>query len=99
MSASGRDTDCSTPSPSGGFGDDNDLIPWFQGDLDYSSVLAPEVTRTGAPPSLAATPKPQDNDNTLVMATTLATSVGNQGKHSRVIQPTGDKWSNPEVPV
>jgi hypothetical protein len=98
MSASGRDTDCSTPSPTGGFIADNHFIPLFGDGHDYRDFSFPDNTRTGAPPSLAATTNPQDID-TLGMATTLATSVGNQGKHSRVMRPAGDKWSNPEVAV
>ncbi len=93
MSASGRDTDCSTPSLTGGLGADNHSIPLFGDGHDYSDfsfLPAPDNTRTGAPPSLAATTNHQDID-TLGMAITLATSVGNQGKHSRVMQPAGDK--------
>jgi hypothetical protein len=90
MSASGRDSDCSTPSPSGSFGYDNGLPCFIEGRV-HSLLPAPEDTRIGgAPPSLAATMQPQEIV-TLGTATTLATSVGNQGKHSRVMQPAGDK--------
>jgi hypothetical protein len=87
------DTDYSTPSPTGGFGADNHSIPLFgvrHDYFDFSFLPAPEARIGGALPSLAATMHPQDID-TLGTATNLATSVGNQGKHSRVMQPAGDK--------